>query len=80
MIAALITTTTLSTVWHAHEAKLDVQLGFWMNLAFFALYLAYRDGGRRLGFLCLAFFAMALGTMLKGPSPSCCPLLRLSPF
>ncbi|HXZ44968.1 MAG TPA: glycosyltransferase family 39 protein [archaeon] len=80
VIAALITTTTLSTVWHAHEAKLDVQLGFWMNLTFFALYLAFRDGGRRLGFLCLAFFAMALGTMLKGPIALLLPALTALAF
>ncbi len=67
VIAALITTTTLSTVWHAHEAKFDTQLSFWANLAFFAWYLGYRGGGRRVGFLCLAFLAMAVGTMVKGP-------------
>ena len=67
IIAALITTTTLSAVWHAHQARFDVELAFWMNLAFFAFYLAYRDGGRRFGYICLAFLSMAVATMLKGP-------------
>lgn len=66
-IAALITTTTLTAVWHAHQARFDVELAFWMNLAFFACCLAYRGGGRRLGYLCVAFFAMAVAVMLKGP-------------
>lgn len=67
LIAALITTTTLSSVWHAHQARFDVELAFWMNLAFIAFYLAYRGGGRRLGYLCIAFLSMAVATMLKGP-------------
>ncbi|MDE2483905.1 MAG: glycosyltransferase family 39 protein, partial [candidate division NC10 bacterium] len=36
VIAALITTTTLAAVWHAHQARFDVELAFWINLAFFA--------------------------------------------
>jgi len=67
VIAALITTTTLSAVWHAHQARFDVELAFWMNLAFVAFYLAYRGGGRRLSYLCFAFLSMAVATMLKGP-------------
>lgn len=67
LVAALITTTTLSTVWNARRAKFDTELGFWMNLALFAFYVAYRGGGRRFGYLCLAFVAMAMGTMVKGP-------------
>lgn len=67
VIAALITTTTLSAVWHAHQARFDVELAFWMNLAFVAFYLAYRGDGRRLGALCFAFLSMAVATMLKGP-------------
>ena len=67
IIAALITTTTLSAVWHAHQARFDVELAFWVNLAFVAFYLAYRGGGRRLGYLCFAFLSMAVATMLKGP-------------
>jgi 4-amino-4-deoxy-L-arabinose transferase-like glycosyltransferase len=67
LVAALIATTTFSAVWNAHEARFDVELGFWMNLAVFAFYLAYRGGERRFGYLCLAFSAMAVGTMLKGP-------------
>jgi 4-amino-4-deoxy-L-arabinose transferase-like glycosyltransferase len=67
LLAALITTTTLSLVWHAHQARLDVELGFFMNLAGYAFFLAYRNGGRRLAYLLLAFLSMAAGTMLKGP-------------
>lgn len=67
LIAAIITTTTLSAVWHAHQARFDVELAFWMNLAFVAFYLAYRRGGRRLSYLCCAFLSMAVATMLKGP-------------
>nr|MBZ0169521.1 glycosyltransferase family 39 protein [Candidatus Methylomirabilis lanthanidiphila] len=67
MIAAFITTSTLSAVWHAHQARFDVELAFWMNLAFFTFYLAYRGGGRRLGYLCVAALSMAVATMLKGP-------------
>jgi 4-amino-4-deoxy-L-arabinose transferase-like glycosyltransferase len=67
IIAALITTTTLSAVWHAHQARFDVELAFWINLAFFAFYLAYRGGRRRFGYLCFAFLSMAVATMLKGP-------------
>lgn len=67
VMAAFITTTTLSAVWHAHQARFDVELAFWMNLAFFACCLAYRGGGRRLGYLCFAFFSMAVAVMLKGP-------------
>ena len=67
MIAAFIATTTLSAVWHAHQARFDVELAFWMNLSFFACCLAYRGGGRRLGYLCFAFVAMAVAVMLKGP-------------
>ncbi len=67
IIAAIITTTTLSAVWHAHQARFDVELAFWMNLAFFAFYLAYRGSRRRFGYLCVAFLSMAVATMLKGP-------------
>ncbi|MCZ7625539.1 MAG: hypothetical protein C3F12_05910 [Candidatus Methylomirabilota bacterium] len=65
-IAALITTSTLSAVWHAHQARFDVEMAFWMNLGFFLCYLAYRRGGRRLGYFCAAFVAMAVAVMLKG--------------
>ncbi|MDE2179311.1 MAG: glycosyltransferase family 39 protein [candidate division NC10 bacterium] len=67
MIAAFITTTTLSAAWHAHQARFDVELAFWVNLAFVTFYLAYRGGERRLGYLCFAFLSMAVATMLKGP-------------
>jgi 4-amino-4-deoxy-L-arabinose transferase-like glycosyltransferase len=67
LVAALITASTLSSVWNGHLVKFDTELGCLMNVAFFALYLAYRGGGRRLGYFCLAFIAMAVGTMLKGP-------------
>lgn len=67
VIAAFITTTTLSAVWHAHQARFDVELAFWMNLGFFFFYLAYRGGERRFGYLCCAFLSMAVGVMLKGP-------------
>ncbi len=67
IIAAFITTTTLSAVWHAHQARFDVELAFWMNLAFFTCYLAYRGGGRRLGYLSFAFLSIAVAVMLKGP-------------
>src|SRR3972149_7482367 len=44
-VAALIATTTFSTVWHAHEARFDIPLAFWINLAVIALYLAHpREG------------------------------------
>jgi len=66
-VAALIATTTFSTVWHAHEARFDIPLAFWINLAVIALYLAHQREGRALPYLCLAVLAMAIGTMLKGP-------------
>lgn len=80
LMAALITTTTFSTVWHAHEARFDVQFGFWMNLAFFACYLAYRGGGRRLGYLCLALLTATIGTALKGPVAVLLPGLTILAF
>ena len=67
LAAALITATTTASVFYAHQGNFDIQLGFWMNVAIFASYLAYRGGERRLGYLCLAFLSMAVGTMLKGP-------------
>lgn len=67
VIAALITTSTLTAVWHAHQARFDVELAFWMNLGFFFFYLAYREGKRRFAYLCCAFLSMAVGVMLKGP-------------
>lgn len=67
LIAAFITTSTLSAVWHAHQARFDVELAFWMNLAFFTFFLAYRGGGRRLGYLCVAALSAAVAVMLKGP-------------
>jgi 4-amino-4-deoxy-L-arabinose transferase-like glycosyltransferase len=67
VIAALITTSTLTAVWHAHQARFDVELAFWMNLGLFFFYLAYRGGERRFGYLCCAFLSMAVGVMLKGP-------------
>lgn len=66
LIAALIMTTTFSAIWDAHRGMMEVEVGFWINLAFFAFYLAYRGGGRRIGYICLAFAAIAVGTMLKG--------------
>ncbi|MDE2484902.1 MAG: glycosyltransferase family 39 protein [candidate division NC10 bacterium] len=67
LMAALIMTTTIAAVWHAHKARFDTAFGFWINLAFFALFQTYRGGGRRLGYLGLAVLSMSVGTMLKGP-------------
>lgn len=67
LLSAAIATTTLSTVWHAHEARFDIPLAFWINLAFFGLYLAFREEPWRRGPFWLALAAMAGGTMLKGP-------------
>jgi len=67
LTAALITTTTYNMVWLAPRAKMDVELGFWMNLAFFSFLLAYREKDRHLGFLVLSFLAMTIATLLKGP-------------
>ena len=67
LVAALITTTTTASVFYAHKARFDIPLGFWMTLAVFAFYLTYRGGGRRLGYLSLAFLSMAVAAMLKGP-------------
>lgn len=66
LFAALILATTFAGVWDAHRGMIDVEVGFWINVAFFAFYLAYRRGGRRFGYLSLAFVSMAVGTMLKG--------------
>lgn len=67
LLAALVTATTFASVFFAHQARFDIQLGFWMTVALFAFYLAYRGGGRRLGYLSLAFLSVTVGTMLKGP-------------
>ncbi len=67
LTAALITTTTYNMVWLAPRGKMDVELGFWMNLAFFSFLLAYREKERQLGFLVLSFLAMTIATLLKGP-------------
>lgn len=67
LVAALITTTTFASVWVARKGNMNVELGFWMNLAFFTFCLAYRGGSRRIGYLCVAFFSMTVAVMLKGP-------------
>jgi len=67
LTAALITTTTYNIVWLAPRGKMDVELGFWLNLAFFCFLLAYREKDRQLGFLVLSFLAMTIATLLKGP-------------
>ncbi len=67
LLAALFATTTFELVWLARKGKLDVELSFWMNLALFAFYLAYRGPGRRLRYLSVSFLSMAVATMLKGP-------------
>jgi 4-amino-4-deoxy-L-arabinose transferase-like glycosyltransferase len=75
LLSAVIATTTLSTVWHAHEARFDIPLAFWINLAFFGLYLAFRQEPWRRGPFWLALGAMAGGTMLKGPVALLLPVL-----
>lgn len=65
--ATLITATTYNIVWLAPQGKMDVELGFWMNLAVLSFLLAYREEERRSGFLVLSFFSMTMATMLKGP-------------
>jgi 4-amino-4-deoxy-L-arabinose transferase-like glycosyltransferase len=67
LFAGLILTTTFVFVWLARRGKIDVELGFLMNLAFFSFCMAYREEGRRRGYLWLSFAAMAAATMLKGP-------------
>jgi 4-amino-4-deoxy-L-arabinose transferase-like glycosyltransferase len=67
LTAALITTTTYNLIWLAPQGKMDVELGFWLNLAFFSFLLAYREKDRQLGFLVLSFSAMTIATLLKGP-------------
>ena len=67
LIGSLVTSTTFVAVWLARKGKIDVELGFWMNLAFFVFTLAYRKEQRRGGFLWLSFLCMAIATMLKGP-------------
>lgn len=67
VFASLVLTTTFTFAWLAPRAKMDVELGFLMNLAFFAFYLGYRGERRKTGFLWLSFASMAVATMLKGP-------------
>lgn len=67
LTAALITITTYNIVWLAPRGKMDVELGFWMNLAFLSFLLAYREKDRQLGFLILSFLAMTIAALLKGP-------------
>ena len=67
LIGALVTATTFLAVWLARKAKMDIELGFLMNLAFLAFYLAYRKDHPRLGFLVLAFLSATIATMHKGP-------------
>jgi len=67
LTGSLVTTTTFVAVWLMRKGKMDVELGFWINLAFFAFYLAYRRENRRAGFLWFSFLSMAIATMQKGP-------------
>ncbi|MDD1749889.1 MAG: glycosyltransferase family 39 protein, partial [Methanothrix sp.] len=67
LLAALIASTTYIVLWLARQGKMDVELGFLMNLGFACFILAFRNGGRRLPHLVAAFLAMAAAVMLKGP-------------
>jgi 4-amino-4-deoxy-L-arabinose transferase-like glycosyltransferase len=67
LLAALITSTTYIVLWLARQGKMDVELGFLMNLGFAAFFLAFLKRGRRVHYLLVAFLAMAAAVMLKGP-------------
>ena len=67
LTAALITTTTYNLIWLAPQGKMDVELGFWLNLSVFTFLLAYRKRERQNTALALSFFSMTIATLLKGP-------------
>lgn len=72
LYAALITATALQISIIGKAAIADALLNLWITVSMFAVYLYYRDGERH--HLYLAFAAMGLGFLTKGPVAVLIPL------
>jgi 4-amino-4-deoxy-L-arabinose transferase-like glycosyltransferase len=77
LVAAATLATALHFTWLARVGRIDMPLTLTVGLALAGLYLA-RRGPRRVGWLLLAYLAVAAGLLLKGPIGAVLPAVAFA--